>query len=47
MYIRAMINNPHPKGTNQYKRWNKVILTLLVLGIVLGFIIKSIKNIYF
>jgi len=42
-----MINNPHPKGTNQYKKWNKVILILLFVGVLLGFVIKSIKNIYF
>jgi hypothetical protein len=42
-----MISNPHPKGTNQYKKWNKVILILLFVGVVLGFVIKSIKNIYF
>ena len=46
-YIRAMINNPHPKGTKKYKKWNKVILILLFIGVVLGFVIKSIKNIYY
>jgi len=46
-YIRAMINNPHPKGTKKYKKWNKVILILLIIGIVMGFVIKSIKNIYY
>jgi len=46
-YIRVMINNPHPKGTKKYKKWNKVILILLIIGIVMGFVIKSIKNIYY
>jgi len=42
-----MINNPHPKGTKEHRKWNKVIITLVVVGVILGFVLKSIKNLYF
>jgi len=42
-----MLKNPHPEGTKQYKQWNKVIVILVFLGIVLGFVIRSIQNKYF
>ena len=41
-----MINNPHPNGTKEYRKWNKVIITLVVVGVILGFVLKSIKNLY-
>jgi len=42
-----VINNPHPKGTKEYKKWNKVIVVLIIVGVILGFVLKSIKNLYF
>ena len=49
MFIKfeKMINNPHPKGTKEHKKWNRVIIVLLLVGVTLGFIFKSIKNLYF
>ena len=40
-----MINNPHPKGSKEYKNWNKVIVILLIVGVTIGFVVKSIKHI--
>ena len=39
-----MINNHHPKGSKEYKNWNKVIVMLLVVGVIIGFVVKSIKT---
>ena len=45
--FEKMINNPHPKGTKEHKKWNRVIIVLLLVGVTLGFVFKSIKNLYF
>ena len=40
-----MINNPHPKGSKEYKNWNNVIIILVIIGVIIGFVVKSIKHI--
>ena len=42
-----MINNPHTKGTKEYKKWNRVIIVLLLIGITLDVVFNSLKNLYF
>jgi len=41
-----MLKNPHPKGTKEYKNWNRVVVLSVFIGIILGFVARTIHKKY-